>query len=114
MRMSALERPEAPLARAPFSSSVTRATPAETSANAMLVPMTPPPTTTTSAVSAMVRHPSTRVASLTLRPVGAIRGAGGTTEEGGSYEERVRGNGRRSAKDEAGGFLGGLLGEAVQ
>src|SRR2546425_945709 len=55
MRMSALERPEAPLASAPFSSSVTRWTPAEASAKAMLVPMTPPPTTTTSAVSAMVR-----------------------------------------------------------
>ena len=60
MRMSALERPEAPLASAPFSSSVTRLTPAEASAKAMLVPMTPPPTTTTSAVSAMVRHPRSR------------------------------------------------------
>src|SRR3990167_7265356 len=54
MRTSALERPEAPLARAPCSSSTTRVTPREASAQAMLIPLTPPPTTTTSAVSAMV------------------------------------------------------------
>src|SRR5262245_3639171 len=51
MRTRALERPEAPLATAPFSSSVTRTWRAA-SAQAMLAPATPPPTTTTSAVSA--------------------------------------------------------------
>jgi hypothetical protein len=53
MRISALERPDAPLASAFFSSSTTRLTPAEASASAMLVPITPPPITTTSAVSGM-------------------------------------------------------------
>src|SRR5262249_9996029 len=51
MRTSALERPEAPLASAPCSSKVTRFTPDDASANAIYVPITPPPTTTTSAVS---------------------------------------------------------------
>src|SRR5438093_7093710 len=52
MRTNALERPEAPLATAPFSHRTTR-TPRDASAYAMLVPLTPPPTTTTSAVSIM-------------------------------------------------------------
>src|SRR5437016_230004 len=51
MRMSALERPEAPLARAACSQSTTRPTPRAASAYAMLTPLTPPPTMTTSAVS---------------------------------------------------------------
>src|SRR4051812_27151879 len=55
--MSALERPDAPLARAFFSRRMTRLTPASVSANAMLVPITPPPITTTSAVSVMDAHP---------------------------------------------------------
>src|SRR5713101_8671667 len=49
MRTSALDRPEAPLARAPFSASTTF-TPRAASAYAMLAPFTPPPTTTTSSV----------------------------------------------------------------
>src|SRR5215471_6200930 len=53
MRTSALERPDAPLATAPFSTSTTF-TPLSASAYAMLVPLTPPPMTTTSAVCAMV------------------------------------------------------------
>src|SRR5262245_44051953 len=53
MRTSALERPDAPLATAPFSTSTTF-TPFSASAYAMLVPLTPPPMTTTSAVCAMV------------------------------------------------------------
>src|SRR5215813_4268574 len=53
MRTSALERPDAPLASALFSRRTTRFTPVDASANAMLVPMTPPPMTTTSAVSAI-------------------------------------------------------------
>src|ERR1700687_3020379 len=52
MRTSALERPEAPLASAPFSTSTTR-TPRPASACAMLTPLTPPPITTTSAVCVM-------------------------------------------------------------
>src|SRR5689334_13820546 len=51
MRTSALERPEAPLASAVFSSTTTRLTAADVSAKAMLVPITPPPITITSAVS---------------------------------------------------------------
>src|SRR5262245_52600078 len=53
MRTSALEKPEAPLATAAFSHSTTRGTPRAASAYAMLTPLTPPPTTTTSAVSVM-------------------------------------------------------------
>src|SRR5574341_1344777 len=53
MRTSALERPEAPPASAPFSKRVTRRAPRAASAYAMLIPLTPPPTTTTSAVSAI-------------------------------------------------------------
>src|SRR5262245_64420191 len=53
MRTSALEKPEAPLASAAFSQSTTRGTPRAASAYAMLTPLTPPPTTTTSAVSAI-------------------------------------------------------------
>src|SRR4030095_9864508 len=53
MRTSALERPDAPLATAPFSTS-TILTPFSASAYAMLVPLTPPPITTTSAVCATV------------------------------------------------------------
>ena len=49
-RMSALERPEAPLASAACSQSTTRPTPRAASACAMLTPLTPPPTMTTSAV----------------------------------------------------------------
>jgi hypothetical protein len=52
MRMSALERPEAPLARSLLSSSVTL-TPREASAHVVLTPTTAPPITTTSAVSAI-------------------------------------------------------------
>src|SRR2546430_11540348 len=51
MRTSALERPEAPLASAACSQRTTRPTPRAASAYAMLTPLTPPPTTTTSAVS---------------------------------------------------------------
>src|SRR5262249_16931111 len=51
MRTSALERPEAPLARAACSQRTTLPTPRAASAWAMLTPLTPPPTTTTSAVS---------------------------------------------------------------
>src|SRR6266545_6579177 len=53
MRTSALDRPDAPLASAPFSQSVTRRTPRAASAYAVLMPLTPPPITTTSAVSAI-------------------------------------------------------------
>src|SRR5262245_17736038 len=53
MRTSALERPDAPLATAPFSTSTTFS-PFSASAHAMLVPLTPPPITTTSAVCAKV------------------------------------------------------------
>src|SRR5262245_21445986 len=49
MRTSALDRPDAPLATAPFSTSTPRA-PLAARACAMLAPLTPPPTPTPSAV----------------------------------------------------------------
>src|SRR5687767_14966636 len=106
--MRALERPEAPLARAPFSRSVTRFTPAEASANAMLVPMTPPPMTTTSAVSVtrpILRHREGRVqwTALVYSP-----------PRGERHEERVQGHGQRSAHHGAGRPLGALPRRAVQ
>src|SRR5688572_4814476 len=77
MRTSALDRPDAPLASAPFSTSVTRV-PRAASAYAMLIPFTPPPITTTSEVAAIVippvcSSPPTIIGTMG-RPQGALVG----------------------------------------
>src|SRR3990170_1693750 len=93
MRTSALERPEAPLARAPCSSSTTRFTPREASAQAMLIPLTPPPTTTTSAVSAMAlsfRRPRAAALSAARLHVPGIERVAGTVAQEEMVEEGVR------------------------